>query len=443
MTRLLLNENQLTGSIPPELGQLTNVQVFGIGDNPLTGSIPPQLSNLTSAYIIDLKNCQLTGSIPTSFGGLTSLLYLHLDHNQLSGEIPTQLGNITNLRYLELQNNQLSGSIPTSLANLNELIRLTLSSNQLSGTIPAQLGSMPKLSRVRLDHNQLTGSIPSQLGNGIIYLLYLNDNLLTGSIPGTLGNLSDTMWYLSLENNQLSGSIPSAIGNLVELIHLDLSGNQLSGNVPASFANLTKLCGADNSTWYCTVSVKTDLGYNRLTVPATEPPAGFLAAKDPDWYTTQWQRAYIPNLTGGSVLSYDGKTLITVPAGAAGADFYLEYTPMRAPTHPVEPLASANRSFDLSAFDIQNNPITQFTLPLTIRVTYDEEKLENVKEYTVGLYYWNTVGASWEDAASTCPGGVTSRNLGENWISLPVCHLCEYGLLGTGLVKNYLPMLLR
>ena len=169
----------------------------------------------------------------------------------------------------------------------------------------------------------------------------------------------------------------------------------------------------------------------------------FLAIKDPDWYMTQWQRAYVPNGTGESVLSYDGKTLITVPAGAAGVDFYLEYTPMRAPSHPVEPLASANQSFDLSAFDIQNNPIAQFTLPLTIHVSYEDEMLGDVREETLGLYYWNISSGSWEDAVNSCPGGGYTRNAQENWISLTVCHLCEFSLMGLEYFSGYLPMLLR
>jgi len=64
---------------------------------------------------------QLTGSIPTELGNLTNLVSLWLDDNQLEGAIPADLGNLTNLNYLYLNSNQLTGSIPATLENLENL----------------------------------------------------------------------------------------------------------------------------------------------------------------------------------------------------------------------------------------------------------------------------------------------------------------------------------
>jgi Leucine-rich repeat (LRR) protein len=38
----------LSGSIPPELGKLTNVVNLYLTNNQLSGSIPPELGNLTN-----------------------------------------------------------------------------------------------------------------------------------------------------------------------------------------------------------------------------------------------------------------------------------------------------------------------------------------------------------------------------------------------------------
>ena len=69
---------------------------------------------------------QLNGSIPSSLGNLTNLRSLFLQRNDLSGSIPSSLGNLTNLEWLYLVGNQFSGCIPASLReiernNLNSL----------------------------------------------------------------------------------------------------------------------------------------------------------------------------------------------------------------------------------------------------------------------------------------------------------------------------------
>ena len=57
-----------------------------------------------------LSNDNLTGSIPPSLGNLTGLIQLYLDHNHLSGNIPSSLGNLTGLQTFALGYNNLSGS---------------------------------------------------------------------------------------------------------------------------------------------------------------------------------------------------------------------------------------------------------------------------------------------------------------------------------------------
>ena len=108
-TELNLPNSGLTGSIPPEIGNLTNLERLYLENNQLTGSIPPEIGNLTNQSVLNLENNQLTGSIPPEIGNLTSLDYLNLKNNLLTGSIPSEIGNLTNLSTLNLSINQLTG----------------------------------------------------------------------------------------------------------------------------------------------------------------------------------------------------------------------------------------------------------------------------------------------------------------------------------------------
>ncbi|MCP4699861.1 MAG: hypothetical protein GY862_23865 [Gammaproteobacteria bacterium] len=202
VSELVRYNQNLSGSIPVELGNLANLTFIYLPTNQLSGSIPVELGNLTNLTYLDLYDNQLSGSIPVELGNLTNLTFLGLDSNQLSGSIPVELGNLTNLRYLYLSDNQLSGSIPVELGNLTNLTYLYLYNNQLSGSIPVELGNLTNLTSLHLYSNQLSGSIPVELGNLTnLTRLYLRNNQLSGSIPVELGNLTN-LTVLTLGNNQ-------------------------------------------------------------------------------------------------------------------------------------------------------------------------------------------------------------------------------------------------
>ena len=154
--KLELYENPLTGSLPAELGRLTQLQRLELFHHQLTGGIPPELSQLTQLQYLDLSSNQLTGAIPVELSQLTQLQSLYLSHNQLMGGIPPELGQLTRLGLLWLNENQLTGGIPAELGQLTQLQYLDLSENQLTGAIPGELGQLTQL-RLWLNNNQLRG----------------------------------------------------------------------------------------------------------------------------------------------------------------------------------------------------------------------------------------------------------------------------------------------
>jgi Leucine-rich repeat (LRR) protein len=241
VTELDLNANNLSGTIPSALGNLSELKGLYLNGNQLSGSIPAELGNLSHLESITLYGNQLSGSIPTTFGNLNTLTYLDLSNNQLSGAIPVELGKLSSLTLLALSINQLTGTIPTQLSNLTNLDTLDLSQNQLTGTIPSELSTLSALKTLSLSFNQLSGTVPTQLGNlSNLQSLFLQGNQLTGSIPTSLGNLTK-LQILNLSTNQLSGNIPTELGKLSQLKRLRLNTNELSGSIPIELGNLNNL----------------------------------------------------------------------------------------------------------------------------------------------------------------------------------------------------------
>lgn len=112
VTELSLSENNLSGTLPPVLGDLAQLRRLVLTDNRLTGPIPPELGQLSQLTRLDLHRNRLNGTIPTELGALPRLDSLLLFGNELSGTIPAELGTLSTLRRLSLSENQLSGSIP-------------------------------------------------------------------------------------------------------------------------------------------------------------------------------------------------------------------------------------------------------------------------------------------------------------------------------------------
>lgn len=173
-----MSKNQLTGEIPSEIGNLTNLTTLNLQNNQLTGIIPeeicnqgdesPELANNQfcppyTAFTIDkigeqnpnecfielwgesystkntynliLNDSELSGPIPPEIGELVNLTTLDLGDNQLTGEIPAEIGNLINLSYLNLSNNQFTGIIPNEICDQGD-VNLEIQNNQFCPPYP-------------------------------------------------------------------------------------------------------------------------------------------------------------------------------------------------------------------------------------------------------------------------------------------------------------------
>ncbi len=259
LTYLNLRNNALNGRIPAELGDLVNLRFLGLNNNRLSGPIP-NLSGMTELEQLYLSNNSFTGGLPAWLGkmkgvrelwlwgndlsgpipdlkGMTALVQLKLQNNHLTGGVPSWLGDMDGLVYLYLNNNPLGGTIPSDLGDMSSLRYLWLHTSELTGGIPAELSRLSNLWDLNLHTNRLNGAIPDMRGMSDLRYLRLHGNRLTGGIPSELGDMS-SLQRLWLHRNMLSGAIPSSLGNLANLERLWLYQNRLSGEIPAELDEL-------------------------------------------------------------------------------------------------------------------------------------------------------------------------------------------------------------
>ena len=155
---------ELRGVLPPQLGQLRQLQQLDLRGHWLHGALPPEIGQLRQLRRLDLSFNELQGGLPPELGQLTNLKFLDLAFNHLDGELPPELGRLTALEELSLAYNSLR-SLPPELGQLTALHTLHLHNNRFSGPWPAELGRLPSLRELSLAHNwELTGPQPPALG---------------------------------------------------------------------------------------------------------------------------------------------------------------------------------------------------------------------------------------------------------------------------------------
>ncbi|KAI5568280.1 hypothetical protein BDE02_12G004800 [Populus trichocarpa] len=265
-----LRFSNLTGSIPDDLGQLTELVSIDLSFNDYL-SVEPSSFDKTIQNLTMLRNLRL-GSVnmplvtPNSLANLSSSLSaLGLWDCGLKGKFPDNIFLLPNLQVLDLNNNDnLTGSFPSSnvsnslrllglshttisvylendfFSNLKLLEVLTLRECNIIRSNLTLIGHLTELTRLDLIGNNISGQIPSSFKNLVqLQSLYLGNNNFSGRIPEFLGNLT-LLENLGLSNNQLSGPIPSQISTL-SLRLFDMSKNNLHGPIPSSIFKQEKL----------------------------------------------------------------------------------------------------------------------------------------------------------------------------------------------------------
>ena len=270
-----LADNGLSGSIPPEIGDMANLTILFLGTNDLTGPLPPEIGKLSLLRRLSLTGNELSGPIPPELGGLLSLRTLYLAENDLSGPVPSEIGDLVGLEELSLVwNPGLTGLLPRRFLNLKKLIRFELFAS--GACVPVDEGFRQWLDGIEetyvdeCDSDRVERLVLSEffdatggeswsrtdgwnsdadpehwygltVEDGRVRSISLADNGLTGPIPGVVSGLT-ALESLDLSDNGLAGPIPVDFADMRELTALRISGNGgLEGHFPFGMTELTRL----------------------------------------------------------------------------------------------------------------------------------------------------------------------------------------------------------
>ena len=190
ITSLILPDMNLQGTIPKELGLLTDLTNLNLVGNALMGTLPTELG-----FLSKLETFYLPGNTSEWYQFLTDDISIFppktrqledgtvINYSRLTGSFPSEFGLMTALKQLHLYGHALTGSLPTQIGRMTALTALTLGQNQLSGTIPIQLQRMSNLQQLTIDRNDFFDTaIPNLFCSSISNIVNLASDCLTSSV---------------------------------------------------------------------------------------------------------------------------------------------------------------------------------------------------------------------------------------------------------------------
>ncbi|XP_071735409.1 receptor protein kinase TMK1 [Rutidosis leptorrhynchoides] len=231
VVRIQIGHQNLQGTLPTSLSNLTQLERLELQWNNISGPLPT-LSGLSNLQVLMLSNNMFTSIPDDFFNGMSSLQSLEIDNNPFSNwVIPESLKSASTLQNFSAVNAHLTGQIPDFFRpdNFPGLVNLHLALNDLEGELPMSL-SGSQLESLWVNGQKLSGKIDVIQNMTFLKEIWLHSNSFSGPLPDFSG-LTE-LEALSLRDNSFTGIVPESLMNLDSLKSVNLTNNMLQGPMP-------------------------------------------------------------------------------------------------------------------------------------------------------------------------------------------------------------------
>ena len=263
----------LTGRLPEDIGNMTELKFLCLGGNNFSGKIPRSISRLKKLFYLDLSNTpgNMYGNLSDLFA-ISSMQFLFVSGVKLTGEMPSNLSE--KLKVIIIPGNKISSKLPQIISNDSKLEALNLANNQLTGDIPGQLFSLPHIDMIGLSQNNFSSinrgrpwstNVNATVKSSVKYVSLAGNRHLTINFTSfmrlfkqpsvinvsfcdiTSQFLPEILYKVSslsmcdLSGNNFYGPVPDLFADFPLLSYLDVSKNNLSGSLPAGTQSMTAL----------------------------------------------------------------------------------------------------------------------------------------------------------------------------------------------------------
>jgi hypothetical protein len=220
-----------------------DVSAIAVEANNLQGTLPTSLANLTKLTMLRLTDNNISGTLATEFAAWTSITAVYLSGNNLTGTLPASYSAWgSGLHDFTVSSNSLTGSLPSEYSTWSNVVWFSVGNNQLTGTLPPAFSAWKAIHQFSIHKNQLTGSIPpeysawSKMAN-----FYAYTNQLSGILPPELSAWSTTMRVFEAYINRLEGTLPPQYAAWKNLIRMNIAVNRFTGELPSSYSAWTSM----------------------------------------------------------------------------------------------------------------------------------------------------------------------------------------------------------